>query len=171
MRKLRSVDDADAKSFTKKLRAATKGGNDDRSTDVDDPMKQWKALYDFWRLEMSAAVAWALSVSINRQTITETLRFISLIIVSLFAGSTQIIKYLGIFSIKLIERTTWLAHVLTPVALGLIDLVSKVIGGFYLLIAMIWRDSVGAARRPPPNAIGAGPRRSQQEAIRYNNSY
>lgn len=149
----------------------TSSGNDDKTPEIDDAMKQWKALYDFWRLEISAAIAWLLSVSINRQTITETLRFVSLVIVSLFAGSTQIIKYLGIFGIKLIERTTWLAHVLTPVALGLIDLCSKVIGGFYLLIAMVWRDSVGARRPPSNNAIEAGPRRRQQEAIRYNNAY
>jgi hypothetical protein len=58
-------------------------------------MEQWKTLYDFWKREISAFVAWVLSISINRQTITETLRFVSLVIVSLFAGSTQIVKYLG----------------------------------------------------------------------------
>ena len=168
MKKLRSIDDGDLKSFTDKLRAATSLEANDGTLEVDDVMKQWKTLYEFWKTEISAALAWFLSISINRQTITETLRFISLLIVSLFAGSTQIVKYLGIFAIKLIERVTWLAHVLTPVALGLIDLCSKIIGGFYLLIAMIWRDSTGT-RRQPNNAIGAGPQRRQQEAIRYNN--
>lgn len=135
---------------------------------MDDVMKQWRTLYEFWKTEVSAAAAWFLSITINRQTITETLRFILLLIVSLFAGSTQIIKYLGIFGIKLIERLTWLAYALTPVALGFIDLCSKIIGGFYLLVAMIWRDSTGT-RRQPNNAIGAAPRGRQQEAIRYNN--
>lgn len=169
LKKIRPIEDGE--NFRAKLRASTRAENDERTTEVDDAMMQWKTLYDFWRLEISAAVAWFLSISVNRHTIKETLRFISLIIVSLFAGSTQIVKYLGIFTIKLIEHTTWLAHVLTPVALGIIDLCSKVIGGFYLLIAMIWRDSVGARRPPPNNAIEAGPRSRQQEAIRYNNSY
>lgn len=127
---------------------------------------EWRILYDFWKRELSAAVAWVLSVAINRQTVTETLRFFSLIIVSIFAGSTKIIKYLGIFTIKLIERTTWLAHVLTPFAMGVLDLISKIVGGFYLLIAMIWRDSVGAPRRPLNNAIEAG-QRQKQESILY----
>jgi hypothetical protein len=77
----------------------------------------------------------------------------------------------GIFVIKLIERTTWLAHVLTPAALGLMELFSKIIGGFYLLVAMIWKDSIGARRPIPGNAIEADPRRREQQAIRYNNYY
>lgn len=164
------MNDTQTKTFTEKLRAATNHSEtDEEGIKIDDVAEQWKVLYDFWSREISAAVAWVLSISFNRQTFTETLRFVSLVIVSLFAGSTQIVKYLGIFAIKLIERTTWLAHVLTPVALGLFDLVSKIIGGFYLLIAMIWRDSVGG-RRPPSNAVEAGPRRNQQ-SIRYNNNY
>lgn len=140
----------------------------DEDVEVDDAVKQWKLLFDFWRTELSAAVAWFLSISINRQSIIEVLRFISLLIVSLFAGSTQIVKYVGVFTIKLFERVTWLVHTLTPVALGLIDLSSKIIGGFYLLIAMIWKDSTGARRLPSNNAITAGEKR-QQQAIRYNN--
>lgn len=171
LKKLRSIEDADAKTFAEMLRATTKvtkGEDESGSSGLDDAAEQWKALFEFWKSEAFAAVAWFLSISINRRTITETIRFISLVIVSLFAGSTQIVKYFGIFGIKLIERTTWLAHVLTPVALGLIDLVSKIIGGLYLLIAMIWKDSIGA-RRPPGNAIEADPRHRQREAIRYNN--
>jgi hypothetical protein len=169
LKKLRSIDDADAKTFTEKLRAATKNPQcDDSSSTEADALEQWKALYEFWKREISASVAWFLSISINRQTIVETLRFISLVIVSMFAGSTQIVKYFGIFAIKLIERTTWLAHVLTPFALGLLDFCSKIIGGLYLLIAMMWRDSVGARRPAPNNAIEAGSRQRNQ-AIRYNN--
>lgn len=169
LKKLRSIDDADAKTFTEKLRAATKAPDCDDSSSTDaDALEQWRVLFEFWKREISAAIAWFLSISINRQTIIETLRFISLVIVSMFAGSTQIVKYLGIFAIKLIERTTWLAHVLTPFALGLLDLCSKIIGGLYLLIAMMWRDSVGA-QRPPPQAIEAGSRQRHHQAIRYNN--
>lgn len=172
LKKLRSIDDDDVKTFSEKLRSATKvqsGGDDAAPKESDDPLEAWRTLYAFWSKEVAAAVAWILSISINRQTITETLRFVSLVIVSLFAGSTQIVKYLGIFTIKLIERTTWLAHVLTPFALGLLDLCSKIIGGFYILIAMIWKDSTGQRRPPPNNAIEAGPRRKPYEAIRYNN--
>lgn len=50
------------------------------------------------------------------------------------------------------------------------ELFSKIIGGFYILIAMIWKDSIGAPRRIPVNAIEPN-RRRQQKAIRYNNNY
>lgn len=170
LKKLRSIDDSDSRTFAEKLKATTKttkAEGDDAP--VDDAMEAWKVLYDFWRRELSAAAAWFLSTSINRQTVTETLRFISLVIISLFAGSTQIVKYVGIFCIKLIERTTWLVHVLTPIALGLMELCSKIIGGLYILIAMIWKDSIGSRRQPPSNAIGPGPQQRPRDAIRYNN--
>lgn len=164
MRKIRSVEESDNRTFAEKLKDTTKvhdgsknsTNSPDQSNNFDDVYEPWKILYEFWSREISAAVAWMLSLSINRQSILETLRFISLLIVSLFAGSTQIVKYTGIFIIKLIERTTWLVHVLTPIAMAIIDLCSKIVGGLYLLIAMIWRDSTGGARRPQPNAIEYG---------------
>lgn len=169
LKKLRSIDDRDSKTFSEKLRETTKADPQVKgdSSNEDDALEQWRRLYDFWKREIAATVAWFLSISVNRQTVSDTLKFISLLIVSLFAGSTQIVKYIGIFVIKLIEKTTWLVHVLTPIALGLMELISKIIGGFYLLVAMIWKDSVGG--RKPQNAIEAGPRQRQQEAIRYNN--
>jgi hypothetical protein len=168
LKKLRPIQDSDTRTFAEKLRATTQN-NLPKDVNDDDAMEQWKTLYHFWKREISAAAANLLSISVNRQTITETLRFVSLVIVSLFAGSTKIVKYIGIFAIKLVERTTWLAHVMTPFALGLLELISKVIGGLYLLIAMIWKDSIGARRPVPGNAIEAGPHRRHPEAIRYNN--
>lgn len=178
LKKIRSVEDSDNRTFAEKLKETTKVHDDSKNSDssnqsnnnVDDALEPWKILYDFWSRELSAGVAWLLSLSINRQNILETLRFISLVIVSLFAGSTQIVKYAGIFIIKLIERTTWLVQTLTPIALAIIDVCSKIVGGLYLLIAMIWRDSTGGARRPlnPNNAIRD---RQRPAAIRYNNYY
>lgn len=174
---LRSVDDSKNSSFSEKLKDRTKGhqqaGNDNspnQSNNEDDALDQWKILIEYWSREISAAMAWILSLSINRTTFVETLRFVSLLIVSLFAGSTQIVKYMGIFAIKLIERTTWLVTALTPVMLALVDLCLKIIGGLYLLLAMVWRDSTGSKRpMPPQNALRAGPERPR-EAIRYKNS-
>lgn len=176
---LRSVEDNKKSSFTEKLKDTTKvytsSSDDDTpnqsNANSDDAMEQWKTLMEFWSREMSAFLAWILSLSINRTTIVETLRFVSLVIVSMFAGSTTIVKYMGIFAIKLIERTTWLVTALTPFAIALVDLLTKIVGGLYLLIAMIWRDSTGQRRpAPPPNALRAGPSRPR-EAIRYNNYY
>jgi len=153
-------------SFAQSMKATTRTDGEQSS---DGPLEQWKALYELWKREINDLVVQFLAISINRQTLVETLRFISLVIVSMLAGSAQIVKYLGIFTIKLIERTTWLAHVLTPLFLGLFDLVSKIIGGFYIIIAMIWRDSVGQRRQPLNNAIKAGPPRQAYRApIRYD---
>ncbi|CRK92136.1 CLUMA_CG005735, isoform A [Clunio marinus] len=174
---LRSIDDGDTKSFAELLKSTTKATNaenpkelNDEKINTNDAIEPWKILLDFWKREISAFIAFILSISINRTTVTEFFRFVFLVIVSLISSLSEIIKYVGIFTIKFIERTTWLIHVLTPIALVLVDLCSKVIGGFYLLIAMIWKDSIGGARRQPPNyAIEGRPDRNRQ-AIQYRNN-
>ncbi|CAO1404068.1 unnamed protein product [Diamesa serratosioi] len=153
---VRPVADTDEKqTFTEKLKAATSQNSDGTKKSskegTDSEIEKWKALFNFWKREISEFVVWILSISINFHTIKEALRFISLLIVSLFAGSTTIVKYLGIFGIQLVEKTTWLIHACTPIALSIIDLFSKIVGGLFLLLAMIWRDTAGAPRRPPPN--------------------
>lgn len=116
LKRLRSIDeDNSKKSFTHMLRLAT--GCSSTANELN-AVSEWRTLYEFWKQELAAAVTWMLSIVVNLHTITETLRFVMLLIVSLFAGSTQIIKYLGFFAINLIERTTWLVYVLTPLALG-----------------------------------------------------
>lgn len=153
---VRPVADTDEKqTFTEKLKAATSQNSDGTKKDTEEGSnsvtEQWRALFNFWKKEISEFVVWILSISINFHTIKEALRFVSLLIVSLFAGSTTIVKYLGIFGIQLVEKTSWLIHACTPIALAIVDLFSKIVGGLYLLLAMIWKDSTGALRRPPPN--------------------
>merc|ERR1711872_162234 len=41
-------------------------------------------------------------------------------------------------------------HDSTPLALGALNIMSKIIGGAYLLVAMIWRDSRKPGPNPPP---------------------
>ena len=68
-----------------------------------------------------------------------------LLLVLLLAGLTGLvagIKQLSQFALRALHELANLVERSTPLALGALNMVGKVFGGAYLLIAMIWRDSV-----------------------------
>lgn len=132
----------------------------------DEIFIQWKGLFEMWKREFSEAMVWFLGASLNRQNIKEGFRLLFLLLVSLLVGVVHSIKFIGIFTIKFMHQLGWLIHVSTPILMGILDLVSKVIGGIYILIAMIWKDSIGAPQRQLNNALNNG--NKKPKAIQYN---
>ena len=89
------------------------------------------------------------------------------LILALFTGMVAGVKQLGQFSlryrivapsygylssyhIRVLHELANLVDRSTPLALGALNIMSKVVGGAYLLVAMIWRDTV---KKP----VGGGP--------------
>ncbi|KAK3922879.1 Trigger factor [Frankliniella fusca] len=66
-------------------------------------------------------------------------------------GLGKCVEYVGDFSIKLIHEVSFLIRSLTPIFLAIIELVGKIIGGLYLLIAMIFRGPPPPQQFLPPN--------------------
>uniref|UniRef100_A0A7G3B7R5 Uncharacterized protein n=2 Tax=Lutzomyia longipalpis TaxID=7200 RepID=A0A7G3B7R5_LUTLO len=68
------------------------------------------------------------------------------------------VRAIGEFGLRFMAETRRCFNTLMPLFLGIIDFFTKIVGGFYMLIAMIWRDSInlrGAGRNnlralPPP---------------------
>ena len=81
-----------------------------------------------------------------------------LLLVLLLAGLTGLVagvKQLAQFSLRALHELANLVERSTPLALGALNMVGKVFGGAYLLIAMIWRDSVQKPKirnMSPPSA-------------------
>merc|ERR1719376_1123979 len=65
----------------------------------------------------------------------------------LVAGGKQVANW----SLKAIHELAFLVDRSTPFALGALNILSKVVGGFYVLLAMIWRDV--RKPKPPPTAV------------------
>ncbi len=110
-----------------------------------------------------------IATGVTTQNVIAALKFSCLLIVGLVHGSVEFLKFLGYFSIRFMHEFNRLIHVCTPLFLGILDLGSKIIGGFYILVAMIFRDS---RKSEPPRRIyydqAAG---YQRRAIRYDDSY
>lgn len=61
----------------------------------------------------------------------------------------KVIKWLGEFTIRFMQEFTKFVKAVMPLLLALVELVQKTIGGFYLLLAMMWQSwKTGGQHRP-----------------------
>lgn len=81
----------------------------------------------------------------------------------------EIIPSIGRFALLMSHEIRAYIIVLTPIFQGFYRLANNIVGGFYILLAMIWRDTVNgiAARRvknePRRNMLGTSPHNWQQK--------
>ncbi|XP_046669900.1 uncharacterized protein LOC124360373 [Homalodisca vitripennis] len=96
-----------------------------------------------------------------RETITwsnikESSKFICALLMATVTALLYGIQYLGDYSIRFFREFNNLIKVSTPIFIALIELVSKTIGGFYILIAMLWRGH-GQGLPPQMNLMAKQP--------------
>ncbi|XP_072932820.1 uncharacterized protein [Epargyreus clarus] len=83
----------------------------------------------------------ALSIS----NVKEFFSFIFVFIIAVFTGSSSFVNFLGNFILALVRELSILIKNSTPMFLGFLDFLSKIVGGFYILLAMFFKPS-----NPPP---------------------
>lgn len=79
----------------------------------------------------------------------EILTFLSAVLVGIFNSTGKCIEFTGNFSLKFMREVNNLLRTLTPIVLAVIELVGKLVGGLYLLLAMFvqGRNRPGAPRQ------------------------
>merc|ERR1719251_421644 len=85
------------------------------------------------------------------------------LILALFTGMVAGAKQLAQFSLRLLHELANLVDRSTPLALAALNMVGKIVGGAYLLIAMIWRDAV---KKPPAPAPSSRPALNMSSSLR-----
>lgn len=91
-----------------------------------------------------------ISSLITAKNIYESICFLSALLLALGMGMIKALHYIGDYSLKLTRELSILIHSSTPIILGVIDMLAKIVGGFYLLIAMVWNSS-----KTSPSSAGA----------------
>lgn len=84
--------------------------------------------------------------ALSIRNVKEFFTFVFALIIAIFTGSTTFVNFLGNFVLALIREMSILVRNSTPMFLGLLDFFSKIVGGFYILLAMFFKPS-----NPPPN--------------------
>jgi hypothetical protein len=79
--------------------------------------------------------------------VRELICFMFVFIVTCITGIFHCVRYVGDYSIQFMREFSVFIEASTPIFLAIIDFFAKCVGGFYLLIAMLWR---GSKVLPPP---------------------
>jgi len=83
-------------------------------------------------------------------TMVQMCKLVLVLLLAMVTGMVAGVKQLAQFSLRLLHELANLVDRSTPLALGALNIASKVVGGAYLLVAMIWRDTVKKPVGPPP---------------------
>lgn len=121
--------------------------------------KSFTDLLEKWKTSLHDLILYFCSVWVTYDNFKSFARFFCLLFISLCVGAVQSIKFLSNFIIIFLYHLSNLIRVSTPLLLGIVDFFSKIFGGFYILIAMMWRDVV---KRRPSRTLDPG-----QPKIRY----
>ncbi|XP_005186613.1 uncharacterized protein LOC101888022 [Musca domestica] len=139
---------------------STTTGTNTASAAVDGVAEKEVNLQDFanlfqqWYASFKQTIYDFMANDISKENLKGVIRFLGLVIVSLCSGALMAVKFLGIFAIRFMFEFSRLTHVLTPIILKIIEVFNKIVGGFYLLLAMIWKDAV-VNRNQPKSAMPA----------------
>jgi hypothetical protein len=72
--------------------------------------------------------------------------FMAVLILACISGILHSIRYVGDYSLKFMREISVFIQASTPIFIAVIEFFAKCVGGFYLLIAMMWR---GSSSTPP----------------------
>lgn len=123
-----------------------------------------------WGTTVKHSVYDFMSNDINKDNIKGFLQFLGLVVISLLTGSVVAIKYLGTFALRFMFEFTRFTQVMTPIILKVIEAINKIVGGFYILLAMIWKDAFMKRKMTTTQQLqqfNEQPRR-ELKAIEYN---
>ncbi|GAB0091566.1 uncharacterized protein DMENIID0001_064210 [Sergentomyia squamirostris] len=99
-------------------------------------------LYIWTKNQVRDFIIFLLSMKIHPGHIFAGVKMIIFVAITAIVSAFQGIQLVGNFGLRFMQELRKCIHVLTPIFLGTLDIFSKIVGGFYMLIAMIWRDSI-----------------------------
>lgn len=114
---------------------------------TDDPQQiDWSKLFMSWKNAINQNTFRFMYEQITAANMVAAIKFVALVVVLIICGLGHSIKYLGDFTLRFMHEFSKLVRAFTPFMLGVLDMFSKIVGGFFILLAMMWGDAVGGGR-------------------------
>lgn len=107
----------------------------------------WIQLMQQWKMSINQMAYRFIATEITWHNFMNCLKILGLMTMAFFKCSCQFVHSLGEFTIRLIVELNKLLKTATPIILACLNLFNKIIGGLYILLAMIWRDLFGGDSR------------------------
>ncbi|XP_022219385.2 uncharacterized protein LOC111072067 [Drosophila obscura] len=129
--------------------------------DFLDVLRQWgegikQTTYDF------------MANDVNKNNIMGTIRFLGLLLFSMGGGAIAALRFLGIFAVRFLFELSRLTHTLTPILFQILEFLNKIVGAFFILLTMIWKDIMNRGQPPAPKQPLEGS--SRFKSITYERS-
>lgn len=122
------------------------------------------ATIDVWAYEkgraLCAAVAHFYRNELNWTNVRHWLYMLAVLCIAGVRSSVQVVSSLGEFSLRFLDTLERLLRTAAPIFLALISLCGKIVGGAYILLAMVWRDLFGSGNAPARRMVAARPNAS-----------
>jgi hypothetical protein len=85
---------------------------------------------------------------LTMENFVNSVKFVVILLMALISGAANLIPKILTILNSTIRESGVLIKQFSPFMLACVDMVGKVVGGFYMLIAMVWRDFRNP--QPPP---------------------
>lgn len=99
-----------------------------------------KVINDIILNETYNDIVFNLKSALSISNVKEFFTFLFAFVIAIFTGSTAFVNFLGNFILALIREMSILIKNSTPMFLGVLDFFSKIVGGFYILLAMLFKQ-------------------------------
>lgn len=96
----------------------------------------WSQLFSSWRTAINVNAYRFFSEQITFENMKHAVRIAGIVLLLTITAFIHLVQYMGEFTLKFIHEFSRFLHVATPIILALIDTLSKIVGGLYILIAM-----------------------------------
>ncbi|KAL7730923.1 hypothetical protein ACLKA6_014166 [Drosophila palustris] len=132
-----------------------------------------------WRQSVITTIYEFMANDVNKRNIMGTIRFLGLLIFSIISGAAVALRFMGIFAVRFLFEISRFTHTATPIVFKLIEFFNKIVGAFFILLTMIWKDLVVNRGGSVPRPLEASKRfksltyentESQRRSSRYGSS-
>lgn len=100
----------------------------------------WIMLFNQWKTSINQMAYHFISTEINWSNLVHCIQLLGMFGIAFVKMCVHFVHCIGEFTLRLISELTKLIKASTPIVLAILNLFSKMIGGLYILFAMIWRD-------------------------------
>lgn len=100
----------------------------------------WLSLFNQWKISFNQRAYRFFATEITWTNFIHCIQLLGVLCIAFVIFSVQFVHYIGEFTLRLVFELTKLIKAASPIVLAMINLLSKMIGGLYILVAMIWKD-------------------------------
>ncbi|XP_055319069.1 uncharacterized protein LOC129576935 [Sitodiplosis mosellana] len=116
----------------------------------------WANLFNQWKASINQMAYRFFTTEITWTNFVHCIKLLGVFCIAFAKLSVHFVHCIGEFTLRLVFELTKLTKAASPIVLAVINLLSKMIGGFYILVAMIWKDLFygdSGNRKNPPSGL------------------